>query len=109
MSECVRRVKGERKKRREEIKQEQEEEETGTDRKTDEGIMRRQAGSEKNRAEERQERGGEGARAVGEGPGGKAKEEQRPKDLSAALPGQQSQLQEALPWQAASSAHMQRP
>lgn len=54
----VRRVKGVvgKKKRREGIIQEQEEEETGTDRKTDEGIMRRQAGSEKNRAEERQER-----------------------------------------------------
>lgn len=62
---------------------------TGIDRKRDEGIMSRQAGSEKNRAEERQE-GGDGARFVGEGPGGKAKEEQRPKDLSSALLGQQS-------------------
>lgn len=47
--------------------------------------------------QEKGERRGGGARFVGEGPGGKAKEEQRPKDLCSALPGQQSQQQEALP------------
>lgn len=77
------------------------------DRKRDEAIIRSQSGSEKNRAKERRE-GGDGARFVGEGPGGKAKEEQRQKDLCSALPGQQSQKQEALPWQAVSKAHMQR-
>lgn len=41
--------------------------------------------------------GGDGARFVGEGPGGKAKEEEGPEDLCYALPGQQSQQQEALP------------
>lgn len=68
--------------------------------------MRSQSGSEKNRAQERR-KGGDGAKFVGEGPGGKAKEGQRPKGLCSALPGQQSQQQEALPWQAVSSAHMQ--
>ncbi len=79
---------------------------TVIDRKSDEGIIS-QSGSEKKRAKERWE-GGDGARFVGEGPGGKAKEEQRQKDLCSALPGQQSQKQEALPWQAVSKAHMQR-
>lgn len=50
------------------------------------------------------EREGDDARPVAEGPGGKTKEEQRPKDLCSVLPGQPSQQQEALPWQAASTA-----
>lgn len=69
-------------------------------------MIRRQAGSVKNRAEERRERrrGGDDARPVAEGPGGKTKEEQRPKDLCSVLPGQLSQQQETLSWQAASTA-----
>lgn len=80
---------------------------TRTERKTDGRIMRGQAGSENNK-QEKAERRGDGARFVDEGPGGRAQEERRPKDHCSALPGQQSQQQEALPWQAANSAHMQR-
>lgn len=78
---------------------------TRTERKTDGRIMRGQAGSENNK-QEKAERRGDGARFVDEGPGGRAQEERRPKDHCSALPGQQSQQQEALPWQAANSAHM---
>lgn len=91
-----------RKRRRQKNKESQ-----GQTRKRDEGIMRREAGNEKKMGQKKGVKGGDGARFAGEGPGGKVKEERRPKDLYAALPGQESQQQEALPWQAASSAHMQ--
>lgn len=52
---------------------------TRTERKTDGGIMRGQAGSENNK-QEKAERRGDGARFVGDGPGGRAREERRPKD-----------------------------